>query len=116
MGTKRFASKTKIYIVPDVGELRRIRRPDGISFMTSCLQEHQGDARPVSVEVEFLVTNRHGTLLISMRRIPWWAVQGSNLWPLPCQGFRQSLLAEASCLFPGRDESCCSTAFPISNN
>lgn len=20
----------------------------------------------------------------------WWAVQGSNLWPLPCQGIRPS--------------------------
>ena len=69
MGTKRFTLKTKVYGAPDVGELRRIKRPDGISFMRSSLEEHETGAKPVSVEVELLVTKQHGTLLITMRRV-----------------------------------------------
>lgn len=68
MGTKRSALKTKSYDAPDLGELRRIRRPDGISFTTS-FREHETDAGPVSIEVELRVAIQHGTVMITMRRV-----------------------------------------------
>lgn len=69
MATKRFPPKTKIFVAPDGGELRRTRGPDGISFATTIVQEGASDKFPVSLAVELQVTNQHGTLLITMRRI-----------------------------------------------
>ena len=69
MATKRCPLKTKIYVAADGGELRRIRRLDGISFATTIIQEGASDKFPVSLAVELQVTNQHGTLLITMRRI-----------------------------------------------
>ena len=69
MASKRIPLKTKIYVAPDEGELRRIRRPDGISFTTTTFQEGESDKLPVSIATELQFTNRHGTLLITMRRV-----------------------------------------------
>ena len=97
MSTKRFALKTKIYDVPEGSELRRIRRPDGISFVTSFLLQLESEARPVSVEVDLRVTIQRGTLLITMRRIArrpdsWYCSTSSiNLPPRAATDLIQSL-------------------------
>ena len=69
MATKRFPLRTKIYIAPDGGELRRTRRPDGIAFATTITQVGEDDKPPVSRTVELQMTNDNGNLLICMRRI-----------------------------------------------
>ena len=69
MARKRFPLKTKIYDVPDVGELRRIRRSDGISFTTALIHERESDKLPVSIDIELQLTRQHGNLLVTMRRI-----------------------------------------------
>lgn len=84
MVTKRL--KTKIYKAPGLGELRRMRCPSGVSFKTASLQELEKDSRPVSVEVELIVTNQPGMLLITMRKVArrpdsWYCSSASLLLP-----------------------------------
>lgn len=69
MATKRYPIKIKIYDAPDGGALRRMRRPDGITFATTITQEGESDKLPVSLAVELQLTHQHGTLLITLRRI-----------------------------------------------
>lgn len=97
MATKRFPSKTKIYLAPDEGELRRVRRPDGISFTTTTVQEGESDKLPVSIAIELQFTHHRGTLLITMRRIArrpdsWYCNTASiRLPPRAATDFFQSL-------------------------
>jgi hypothetical protein len=69
VSTKSFNMETQIYDAPNVGILRRIERPDGISFLTNVLHEQNGVACPGSVEVELQLTTHRGTLAITMRRV-----------------------------------------------
>jgi hypothetical protein len=76
-------------LVPIVREelVPRQRGDDMIKFQHRCLSARRGAAAHDSwpgpllhVPEEPAVAVNQGT----MRK--WWAVQGSNLWPLPCQG------------------------------
>ncbi len=61
-------TEPKIYVAPDVGDLRRIEHLDGISFMT-CFLEQKNDENPVSVGVDLHVENDNGNVLLTMRRV-----------------------------------------------
>ena len=69
VSTNTFNVDAKIYNAPHVGALRRIQRPDGISFLTNVVDEQNGDATPRSVELELRVAAVHGILAITMRRV-----------------------------------------------
>lgn len=106
MATKRFPLRTKIYAAPDGGELRRMRRPDGITFATTTTQEGESDQPPVSLAVELQLTNENGNLLISMRRLArrpdsWYCTTSSiRLPPRAAADLVQSLTSLTKCLKP----------------
>jgi hypothetical protein len=60
---------SKIYDVPNVGTLRRIRRPDGISFLTVVARAQNGGAGAGSVEVELRLLRQRGIIALTLRRI-----------------------------------------------
>lgn len=69
MSTNTYNVDYKIYDVPNVGILRRIKRPDGVSLLTTVVHQQKGDECPGSVEVELRLTAHCGTLAIIMRKV-----------------------------------------------